>query len=244
MRVSSKAAWLFLGKVVLTTTISMGYAASATTAPPSGGTLFQTYCSVCHGERGDGQSRARGSFRTPPRDFTSEESRKQLSRESMIATVRDGRPGSAMVAWKSQLSEAEMTMIVDYIRERFMNSAANKTANVEAARGQQLIGSHKPAPAMADGNEKNGQRLYAQNCVPCHGANGGGDGPRAYFIQPRPRNFRAAESRAVMTRAALVQGIANGVPGREMPAWDKVLTKQEIADVAQYVYATFVQTSP
>ena len=36
---------------------------------------------------------------------------------------------------------------------------------------------------------------------------------------------------------------AGGVQGREMPAWGTVLTDQQIADVSQYVYDTFVVSS-
>jgi mono/diheme cytochrome c family protein len=32
--------------------------------------LYHNYCSVCHGDRGDGNSRARNSLVPPPRDFT------------------------------------------------------------------------------------------------------------------------------------------------------------------------------
>ena len=39
----------------------------------------------------------------------------------------------------------------------------------------------------------------------------------------------------------LYKAIAEGTRGTEMPAWDKVLNPQEIADVAEYVYAAFIR---
>lgn len=228
--------WLVRLCAPLLSTIALdALAGHPTNASPA--ELYQAYCSVCHGERGDGQSRARSSLRPAPRDFTTEESRKMLSREGMIAIVREGRAGTAMAGWKTQLNDQQIAAVVDFIRERFM----------------QIDTKSKPPPALANvskaaplltGNAERGKRLYSQNCVACHGAAGKGDGPRAYFIEPKPRNFHTPDSRAMLDRAALVQGISYGRPGKEMPAWEKVMAKQDIADVAEYVYTAFVRPSP
>src|SRR5262245_23812623 len=52
-------------------------------SPPAA--LYHNYCSVCHGDQGDGQSRARGSLNPPPRDFTTAYALSELSRERMVA---------------------------------------------------------------------------------------------------------------------------------------------------------------
>jgi mono/diheme cytochrome c family protein len=82
--------------------------------------LYQRYCSACHGENGDGNSLAQSALATKPRDFTAEESRLRLSREYMIAIVRDGRPHTPMTARSTRLSQQEIEAVVDYIRRRFM----------------------------------------------------------------------------------------------------------------------------
>ena len=46
--------------------------------------LYQKLCSVCHGDKVDGDSRAAGSFNPRPRNFTAAESATELSRERMI----------------------------------------------------------------------------------------------------------------------------------------------------------------
>lgn len=35
-----------------------------------------------------------------------------------------------------------------------------------------------------------GSRLYQKHCIHCHGMAGGGDGPTAPFLYPRPRDYR------------------------------------------------------
>ena len=44
------------------------------------------------------------------------------------------------------------------------------------------------APDVAKGKE-----IFAQRCVPCHGASGAGDGPASASLNPRPRNFSDPE---------------------------------------------------
>jgi len=79
-----------------------------------------------------------------------------------------------------------------------------------------------------------------ENCIDCHGANGGGDGPRAYFIFPKPRNFNDPATQEYLTRQNLYNGIKHGVVGKEMPAWGKVLSDHQIADLTEYVYRQFI----
>jgi mono/diheme cytochrome c family protein len=319
--------------------------------------VYHAYCSVCHGERGDGNSRAIGSMRPAPRDFTSPQAAVELDRERMISAVRDGRAGTAMVAWRSQLSDGEITAVVDYIRQRFMRAtitatgergrelyAANcsvchgdngegalwtrtslnppprdftRSSTRELSRGRMLRsvtfgrpdtampgfgtrlaeddvevvvdyvraafmdsaatdaapdpGHHEhaspevaskphahdvvapgmiaadmslPFPAGLSGDAERGETLYRKNCVACHGADGDGRGPRAYFILPNPRDFTHPASRNSLNRPALFESIAMGTLGTEMPAWSKVLDDQSIADIGEYVYRRFIRGEP
>ena len=89
-----------------------------------GGALYLRQCSVCHGEKGDGRSLATPALAKPPRDFTSMPAREGLSREYMIAIVRDGRPHSPMMARSSRLTQEQVEAVVDYVRERFMREPA------------------------------------------------------------------------------------------------------------------------
>lgn len=98
-----------------------------------------------------------------------------------------------------------------------------------------------PMPLGLKGDLIKGRDFYMQNCFTCHGVTGAGDGPRAYFINPVPRDFLLESSRQKLNRPALFKAISKGSLGSEMPAWDKVLNDQEIADVAEYVFQTFIR---
>ena len=237
-------------------------AAAPASQEPDGPALYHNYCSVCHGDKGDGKSRAAGSLSTLPRDFTSAESRRALSREAIVTAITQGRPGTAMVSWRTQLSERDIARLADYVHEHFvLGQAAVQSAAISghaAHGGREADAAPVPVPAFApavasaaadmslglpnglQGNLKRGGSFYLANCATCHGTRGDGTGPRAYFINPKPLNFLDAASRARLNRVALFAAVSEGKLGTEMPAWSKVSPPQQIADVAEYVFQTFL----
>jgi len=195
-----------------------------------GAKLFAENCSVCHGDDGRGAVWGSASLVTPPRNFTTEQSKKELSLERMIRSVTYGKPGTPMAAFGGQLSGEEISQVVGFVRRQFMG-IADEAASATPSDG--------PIPA---GDYARGEVLYLPNCTTCHGVSGAGDGPRAYFIVPRPRNFLESMTRQSSSRETLFFGIKHGVAGREMPAWGKVLDDQQIADLAEYVYVKFIES--
>lgn len=68
--------------------------------------------------------------------------------------------------------------------------------------------------------------LYRANCEVCHGPRGTGDGPAAYLLFPKPRDFtrayykvRTTASGSLPTDDDLFQTITNGMPGSAMPGF-------------------------
>ena len=91
------------------------------------------------------------------------------------------------------------------------------------------------------GNLVWGANFYNTNCATCHGAKGDGQGPRAYFIFPKPRDFTHPASLNKLNRPELFTAVAKGSLGTEMPAWEKVLNPQQIADLSEFVFVNFIQ---
>lgn len=97
-----------------------------------------------------------------------------------------------------------------------------------------------PMPLGLKGDAVKGGAFYMKNCFTCHGVQGDGNGPRAYFITPPPRNFLLDTSRQKLNRPVLFEAITNGRVGTNMPAWGKVLGTQEIANIAEFVFQNFI----
>jgi mono/diheme cytochrome c family protein len=152
--------------------------------------IYHNYCSVCHGDRGDGKSRARNSLNPPPADFTAPQARETYTRARMILALQHGRPGTAMTAWTTQLSQKEIEAVVDFILDTMVPPA--------------------PGTALAKG-----RALYAQHCAGCHGDRGQGVASSPSHAAPKP--FTASSPRTGMI-ATVAQGdsgrLRHGFAGR------------------------------
>ncbi len=234
----------------------LGAAAAATVSAPDAAVLYRSYCSVCHGDKGDGKSRAAGALSTVPRNFTSADSKRELSRERIVAAIAAGRPGTAMVSYRTQLSDSDIATLAEYVHTRFVQgppaaasgplsgTRAHGGREADVASTSERVDMTAVLPNGLKGDAKRGGAFYLANCATCHGARGDGAGPRAYFINPKPRSFVDDASRARFNRVALFAAVSEGRLASEMPAWNKVATPQQIADVAEYVFQAFVQGRP
>ncbi len=224
----------------------------ATTAEASrGARVYADYCSVCHGDRGQGAIWATVGLSPPPVNFTDIKIQQGLSRDHMIDAVSHGRAETAMTGWKGRLSEAEIGAVVDYVIANFMpesemaqalaNPGHEHVSDAHAAHNHSHFNIDLPFPDQLHGDTTRGAILYEANCAACHGVEGDGRGPRAYFINPKPRNFLHTSSRASLNWPKLLEAISKGRLRTEMPAWEKVLTQQQIADIGEYVFTSFIK---
>ncbi|CAB1367705.1 Cytochrome c, class I [Denitratisoma oestradiolicum] len=200
-------------------------------------------CMVCHGDKGQGAMSSVGLV--PPRNFATPQARAELTRERMIYSVTNGRPNTAMAPFAKRLPTKDIEAVVDYIRTGLMMPEAGDISGTSAhSRGRSGEAENGMAQTFVNGlkgDPAKGGKLYMTTCATCHGAKGDGKGPRAYFINPKPRNFLDLAFRANFNRPAVFLAVAEGRLGTEMPAWSKVLTEQEIADVSEFVFQRFIR---
>ncbi|MDH5784233.1 MAG: c-type cytochrome [Chromatiales bacterium] len=218
-----------------------------------GKSIYEQNCAVCHGDYGSGGRWTTG-MNIQPRDFTSERGR-SLSRETMLDAVRNGRPGTAMAPFRDQLSAEQMGDVVDYIRVAFMSLpeeieglsgtyAHGKVAPADSSTSKEAekpVNMNAPMPRGLKGNLVAGRDFYMGNCFTCHGVKGDGQGPRAYFIRPKPANFFDEKYQQGFNREAIFNAIRDGKLGTEMPAWGKVLNEQQLADITEFVFRAYIQ---
>lgn len=75
--------------------------------------LYRRHCAVCHGATGTGEGY--GGLNPPPADLSSAKVQTQLAPQ-LIKTVHEGRPETAMGAWRQMLSDQEIEEVVAYLR--------------------------------------------------------------------------------------------------------------------------------
>lgn len=86
----------------------------------TGRDIFYKHCKACHGGKGDGKTFAANVLNPPPKNFTTEKSKKELTEERMTHSVTKGRKGTAMMPWDSNLTQDEIQAVVHYIRKKIM----------------------------------------------------------------------------------------------------------------------------
>lgn len=89
-------------------------------------------------------------------------------------------------------------------------------------------------PTSADDKSlERGKRLFKQNCVPCHGELGRGDGPMAKALGVQPGNLANAERMRIQTEGEIFWKISKGK--EPMPIFERKLSTRARWDLVGYV---------
>lgn len=101
-----------------------------------------------------------------------------------------------------------------------------------------------PRPAAASAAEaaahERGRAIYNFRCYFCHGYSGDARTLAATYLQPRPRDFRAATP-AELPLARIAAAVRDGRPGTAMKSFHGILDDAGIAAVAGFVAREFVR---
>ncbi len=105
----------------------------------------------------------------------------------------------------------------------------------------------KREPAANGAKSTRGADLFRRHCRSCHGAQGRGDGSRAPFLRPRPRDLTHPETFRFRTPSEIAEVIRSG--GRAtglspaMPAWAGRVDEAGIRALVEHVQALGARTS-
>jgi mono/diheme cytochrome c family protein len=92
-----------------------------------------------------------------------------------------------------------------------------------------------PANLETDANVRAGAKIYANDCVYCHGAPGEDETGMAKGINPPAPDILGAHRQNVLSESFWV--VKNGVRMTAMPAWGKSHKDEEIWQVAAFLHA-------
>lgn len=114
-------------------------------------------------------------------------------------------------------------------------------------RTMRLAGLENPLRSSGDLEEsyRHGARIYAENCVPCHGDRLDGAGHYAAAFSPIPADFSSGGTISQLQESYVFWRIAKGGPGlpvegtpwnSAMPVWEDVLDEDDIWSVIIFLY--------
>ena len=219
-----------------------------------GKVVYDRWCASCHGETGAGDGDGARFMLPRPRDFTrgvyqirTTKSGQVPSDEDLKLVVDDGMPGTAMPAWRTQLSEQERADVVAYLK--------TFSPGFKAAPPERLT--FASAPSSSDTTLRDGEAVFQKlQCVKCHGNRGRGDGQSAPTLTDnRGDPIRAAD----LTKPWLFNGgstvediyhrLWTGLDGTPMPSYAdvvdaKLITGDQLWHLAQYVRSLAPERAP
>jgi mono/diheme cytochrome c family protein len=106
---------LAMGGAVLAWWVVAGMAGAAGGDPVKGKAVYEQRCLACHGPQGRGDGPTGKVLVPPAADFTSAASKKKSDAE-LLKIIENGKPPSAMIAWKGQLSDQDIQHVLAYVK--------------------------------------------------------------------------------------------------------------------------------
>jgi high-affinity iron transporter len=169
----------------------------------AGEKLFAASCASCHGPRGMGDGPAAAAINPKPPAIGSAAVMADVTPAMMFRKISVGVTGTAMPPF-AQLTAEQRWNIVTYIAS--LRSTAQQVAE--------------------------GEGLYAQGCVECHGSAGLGDGAMSRTLSKAPTELGSFAWQVERSDSQLAVAVRAGVPGTPMPPASGFSDKQVHSVVA------------
>lgn len=225
--------------LILYSLLSVTRLESAVDSGRSGETLYKEYCSVCHGDKGEGDGFAAKYLDPKPRDFTSGKFkiRSTISLptdEDIARVITAGLPGTLMPAFEFEidLKKEEIKTLVAYVKS-FSDAFDGETPEPI------LI----PTPPSSKPSLVEGKIIYEEyGCPKCHGLSGTGEDATTKKLEDSWGNPISAYDFTVPDRMKggstvkdVYRTIYTGIGGTPMAAFEDALTDEQYWALAYYV---------
>jgi high-affinity iron transporter len=180
-----------------------------------GQALYAANCASCHGVAGAGNGPASGGMNPKPPAVGDAATMRDVSPATMFRIVSVGIGGTPMPGYAAQMTAEQRWNIVSYLMSL-------------RATPQQVA---------------EGEGLFAQRCMQCHGALGAGDGAFARALSRLPQEIGSFAWQAARSDEQLAFVVRQGVAGTAMPPAGE-LTPQQLHNVVAYLRTMPLKSVP
>jgi high-affinity iron transporter len=177
--------------------------------------LYEGNCASCHGMSGLGDGPASRGMNPKPPAVGNAATMRDVSPATMYRITSVGMTGTPMPGFAAQMTPEQRWNIVSYL----MSLRATPQQRAE------------------------GEGLYTQRCMQCHGALGAGDGAFARALSRLPEEIGSFSWQASHNDVDLEHVVRNGSPGTAMPAAPE-LTPVQLRNVVAYLRTLPLKTAP
>lgn len=182
--------------------------------------LYVSYCQLCHGIKGKGRGALAKEMKLKMADLTttirsrSDTILKKIitgeGKQTISGRDRHNILSDAMPNWKGVFDDKQLASLIAYLR---------------------FLGNSKHGLM---GDPIKGSKLYQQYCKVCHGEDGDGDGIMTKMLKITPADHTNPNAMDEFSNQELLDNILTG-SGRFMPAWEGVLSREEVEALVSYV---------
>ncbi|MDM8561789.1 c-type cytochrome [Candidatus Marithioploca araucensis] len=207
-------------------------------AVQAGSEVYFKNCFFCHGDLLDGNGHFADGFNPIPANFQDVGTIAQLQEAFLFWRIATGGPGlpkegtpwnSAMPVWHEILKEDEIWQVIT-----FLYDYVGQVPRIWDPKVSKAVTSMKDK-IQSQRAKMTGQEIYQFRCAICHGEEGDGDSVAAELLYPKPRDFtlgmfkyKTSPSEKLVLDEDLFNTIKYGLKGTSMPAWETLLTDEQI----------------
>src|SRR5690349_18352041 len=168
--------------------------------------IFAESCASCHGARGMGDGKLAATMTPKPPAIGDGKTMHDRSPAIMYRIASVGIAGTPMTGFSSVLSAEQRWNVIAYVSS--LHSTPEKVLE--------------------------GEGIYVQQCISCHGANGASDGSLARSLSKLPPEIGSVAWQAERSDSQLAVVIREGVAGSPMPP-ARDLSESQISAVVAYL---------
>ena len=168
--------------------------------------IFERSCGSCHGVQGLGDGPAARGMNPRPPAIGDRVTMRDVSAATMYRITSVGISGTPMTGFAGALTPDQRWNVVSYLMSL-------RTTPQQLAEGE---------------------GLYTQRCMQCHGALGAGDGAFARSLTRLPQEIGSFSWQAAHNDAQMEKVVRDGIPGTAMPS-NRELDAQQLRNIVAYL---------
>jgi high-affinity iron transporter len=180
-----------------------------------GRSLYEKSCASCHGVSAKGDGAAGRGMNPPPPAIGDEAVMRDVTPATMYRIVSVGIGGTPMTGYAGSLTADQRWNIISY-----------------------LVSLRSTPKQVAEG-----EGLYTQSCIQCHGALGAGDGAFSQHLSRVPQEIGAFSWQASHNDLDLAAVVRDGLPGTAMPPAPQ-LKPEQVRSVVAYLRTMSLKSVP